>query len=65
MKAHNIQKLKEQSVEKLSYKINIIFYNQKDKAQQIKNGLVISRKQLNIINNWNKNINKKKQLLQK
>ena len=37
MEAHNIQKLKEQSVEKLSYKIYIIFYNQKDKAQQIKN----------------------------
>ena len=65
MKAHNIQKLKEQSVEKLSYKIYIIFYNQKDKAQQIKNGLVISRKQLNIINNWNQNIKKKKQINQK
>ena len=60
----NIRKLKEQSVEKLSYKIYIIFYNQKDKAQQIKNGLVISRKQLNIINNWNQNIKKKKLLLQ-
>ena len=36
MKVRFIQKLKESSVEKLSYKIFIIFYNQEFKAQKKK-----------------------------
>ena len=60
MKVHLILKLKEQYAEKLSYKIYIIFYNQKYKAQIIKNGIFISRKQLSIISIWNQKKMKKK-----